>query len=95
MKTMIDFDGMATAVENTKKFVADTMTAHNSDANAHSDTFVQKVTGKGLSTNDFTDELKTKLEGLSSVTSGGMSFFIGTTQPEDTNTIWFDTTGYE
>jgi len=28
------------------------------------DTFVQKVEGKNLSTNDFTDELKTKLEAV-------------------------------
>lgn len=29
---------------------------------------VDKVEGKGLSTNDFTDELKTKLEGLTNIT---------------------------
>lgn len=32
--------------------------------------FVRKVAGKDLSTNDFTDDLKTKLEGLENVTAG-------------------------
>lgn len=32
--------------------------------------FVRKVAGKDLSTNDFTDDLKTKLEGLENATAG-------------------------
>ena len=82
-----------------KKYVEQNALSIDSDtqiafANLFTDTFVQKVSGKGLSTNDFTNAYKEKLEGLSSVTSGGMSFYIGATAPTDGNTIWFDTSGY-
>ena len=54
-----------------------------------------KKSREKVSTNDFTNALKMKLEELSSATNGGINFYIGTTQPEDANTIWFDTTDYE
>lgn len=43
---------------------------HNHDA---AGAFVAKETGKGLSTNDFTNELKKKLEGLDNVTPDGLT----------------------
>lgn len=52
--------------------------------------YVQKDGNKVLSTNDFTDADKNKLDSL----GNGTAIYIGTTQPTDANTIWFDTTGY-
>ena len=57
--------------------------------------YVQKDGLKVLSTNDFTDALKTKLDGLSAVdTSDFVQIYVGTTAPTDTNVIWFDTSAY-
>ena len=42
---------------------------------------VDKVTGKGLSSNDFTDTLKTKLEGLEGISVG---------EDEPSSGIWFE-----
>jgi len=52
-------------------------------ASIDTDTFVQKVTGKDLSTNDFTNAYKDKVD-------NAMSFYIGTTAPTSTNTIWLE-----
>jgi hypothetical protein len=48
---------------------------------------VAKVIGKGLSTNDYTNEEKAKLANLS-----GKGAFIGANSPEDTGLLWVDTT---
>lgn len=77
MKTLLDFEGAGTLVVNTKKLVTDAIAAHNSDLNSHggasaidldtlTDTFVAKVTGKDLSTDDFTNEYKAAIDGMSS-----------------------------
>lgn len=57
---------------------------------------VDKVSGKGLSTNDFTDSLKEKLEGI----SGGATavsveeIIVSPTEPEtDRRKVWFQTKG--
>ena len=63
MKTMIDFEGARTLVNDTKTLVENAIAAHNSDLNSHggagsidldtlTDTFVSKVAGKDLATND-------------------------------------------
>ena len=100
MKALIDYDGAGTLVTNTKTLIANSIAAHNSDANAHSDTFVVQVSGKGLSTNDFTDEDKAKLDSLSTDTqtvdlSGVMRVYVGSVAPTDTSVIWFDTSAYK
>lgn len=51
--------------------------------------FVPKDGAKVLSTNDFTNEYKAKLEGLS---TGGTSITVGPDPP--TSGIWIDTSGY-
>ena len=61
--------------------------------------YVQKVNGKTLSTNDFTDEDKAKLDSLSTDTqtvdlTGVMRVYIGSVAPTDTSVIWFDTSAY-
>jgi len=89
-----------------------------------SDEYVGKVTGKALSTNDFTDELKTKLDNVDEdaqkniiegitingssavidsdtkiasleIEAGGFSFAVGSTAPENPNTLWLDTSEFE
>lgn len=65
---MEDIDGLTTALEGTAS--AEQLQNHLRDSHAHSELFdkkVDKVPGKGLSTNDFTNELRTKLEGLRNV----------------------------
>ena len=42
---------------------------HNGLTNKLDNTFVAKVSGKNLSTNDFTDELKNKLESLENIST--------------------------
>ena len=38
--------------------------------------------------------LRSEYDTDTSTTSSGYKIYIGTTQPEDPNTIWFDTSGY-
>ena len=52
--------------------------------------FVQQVDGKGLSTNDYTDEDKEKLRTMSS--TGGVDIKVGKDPPA--SGIWFDTSSY-
>ena len=62
---MSNIDGLSHAIEGTAS--AGQLLSHLNDPNAHRNLFDQKVdkeAGKGLSTNDFTNELKQKLEGL-------------------------------
>lgn len=57
---------------DTLKEIADYISSHEEvyvALNAAVGNKVDKVSGKGLSSNDFTDELKTKLEGLKNITS--------------------------
>ena len=61
--------------------------------------YVQKDGEKGLSTNDFTDAYKEKLEALSTETqvvnlTGVARFYVGPVAPTDTSVIWFDTSAY-
>lgn len=61
-------EGLSTALEGTAS--AEQLRNHLTDSQAHSGLFdrkVDKVPGKILSTNDFTNELRTKLEGLRNV----------------------------
>lgn len=61
----------APAAYDTLKEIADYIAAHETEAAALLASIgnkVDKITGKGLSTNDFTAALKSKLEGLVSVT---------------------------
>ena len=61
-------EGLSTALEGTAS--AEQLQNHLRDSHAHSELFdkkIDKVPGKGLSTNDFTNELRTKLEGLRNV----------------------------
>lgn len=51
--------------------------------------FVAKDGDKVLSTNDFTDAYKAKLDGLA---GGGISIAVGTSPPE--SGIWIDTSNY-
>lgn len=107
MKTLLDFEGAGTLVVNTKKLVTDAIAAHNSDLNSHggasaidldtlTDTFVAKVTGKDLSTDDFTNEYKAAIDGMSSTyakksdVESAIRFYIGATQPTDTTVIWLE-----
>ena len=65
---MEDIDGLTTALEGTAS--AEQLQNHLRDSHAHSellDKKVDKVPGKGLSTNDFTNEQRAKLEGLRNV----------------------------
>ena len=62
---MSNIEGLNRAIENTAS--AGQLLNHINDSNAHSGLFNQKVdkeVGKGLSTNDFTNEHKQKLESL-------------------------------
>ena len=61
--------------------------------------YVQKDGAKVLSTNDFTDADKAKLDSLSTDTqtvdlSGVMRVYVGSVAPTDTSVIWFDTSAY-
>ena len=49
--------------------------------------FVQQVDGKGLSTNDFTDELKERV-----LSGGDAKITVGPDPPE--SGLWFDTSGH-
>nr|DAX29827.1 MAG TPA: hypothetical protein [Caudoviricetes sp.] len=70
---MEDIDGLTTALEGTAS--AEQLQNHLRDSHAHSellDKKVDKVPGKMLSTNDFTNGLRTKLEGLWNVDISGL-----------------------
>ena len=57
--------------------------------------YVQKDGDKVLSSNDFTDADKAKLDSLSTDTSTtGTKFSIGSVQPTDTNAAWIDASNY-
>ena len=58
--------------------------------------YVQKDGDKVLSTNDFTDEYKAAIDGLSAVDPADfLQVYVGNTAPSSANVIWFDTTDYE
>lgn len=57
-RTFLDFDSIYTEIQNTVNSAIQSI----EDGTA----FVQKEEGKGLSTNDFTDAYKTKLDGIAS-----------------------------
>ncbi len=70
---MEDIDGLTTALEGTAS--AEQLQNHLRDSHAHSellDKKVDKVPGKLLSSNDFTNELRAKLEGLRNVDISGL-----------------------
>lgn len=65
---MTSVEGLESAIQGT--VTAEQLQSHLTDSQAHKELFdkkVDKVPGKGLSTNDFTNELRTKLEGLRNV----------------------------
>ena len=66
-------EGLSTALEGTAS--VEQLRNHLTDSQAHKGLFdgkVDKVPGKMLSTNDFTNELRTKLEGLRNVDISGL-----------------------
>ena len=70
---MSSIDGLSRAIENTAS--AGQLLTHLDDTNAHRALFDKKVNkedGKGLSTNDFTNEYKQKLEGLQPTDVSGL-----------------------
>lgn len=70
---MSSIDGLSRAIENTAS--AGQLLNHLNDTNAHHALFDKKVNkedGKGLSTNDFTNEHKQKLEGLQPTDVSGL-----------------------
>ena len=70
---MDTIDGLENAIRGTAS--ADQLHNHLTDSQAHQELFatkVNKVPGKILSTNDFTNELRTKLEGLRNVDISGL-----------------------
>lgn len=70
---MDTIDGLENAIRGTAS--ADQLRNHLTDSQAHKELFegkVDKVPGKILSTNDFTNELRTKLEGLRQVDISGL-----------------------
>lgn len=70
---MSNIEGLSRAIENTVS--AKQLLNHLEDTNAHRTLFDQKVDkedGKGLSANDFTNELKQKLEGLQPTDVSGL-----------------------
>lgn len=105
MKTLIDFDGAETLVINTKKLVADAISAHNSDSNAHSDTTissgVQITIGDSQPLNKsfwFDTSDYASIQGaIETFTLTAENFDsaveVGDTQPTYKN-IWFDTSNY-
>lgn len=65
---MTSVEGLESAIQGT--VTAEQLQSHLTDSQAHKellDKKVDKVPGKGLSTNDFTNELRAKLEGLRNV----------------------------
>lgn len=70
---MSSIDGLSKAIENT--ISAKQLLNHLDDTNAHRNLFDKKVDkeeGKGLSSNDFTNEHKQKLEGLQPTDVSGL-----------------------
>ena len=70
---MSNIEGLSRAIENTAS--AGQLLNHINDTNAHRKLFDEKVDkedGKGLSSNDFTNEHKEKLEGLQPTDTSGL-----------------------
>jgi hypothetical protein len=70
---MANIEGLESLVEGTAS--AEQLRNHLTDTHAHKEVFdkkVDKVPGKKLSTEDFTTELRTKLEGLQQVDTSGL-----------------------
>ncbi len=62
---------------------------------AHLGNKVDKVDGKGLSTNDFTNEDKEKLDSLSNSGGGGGNggVYVGTETPDENANVWINPDG--